>query len=91
MFTSFLFDPGFGVVDLNTNIVHALGGWDVAVTVTTPEDIGRLTAEIVLTEPRIANQIVYTADNTITYGELADTVDAMLDRMMRREAWSVPA
>jgi hypothetical protein len=45
------------------------------VTVTTPEDIGRLTAEIVLAEPRIANQIVYTAGDTITYGALAATLD----------------
>ncbi len=60
-------------------------------TVTAPEDIGRLTAEIVLTEPRIANQIVYAAGDTITYGALADTVDAMLDRTVRRETWGVPA
>jgi hypothetical protein len=90
MFTSFLFEPSFGVVDLDANIVHALGGWDVAVTVTTPVDIGRLTAEIVLTEPRIANQVVYTAGDTISYGELAGTVDAILGRTVRREAWSIP-
>jgi len=48
MFTSFPFEPSFGVVDLAQNTVRALRNWDTAVTVTTPEDIGVLTAEIVL-------------------------------------------
>src|SRR6201999_2404391 len=72
MFTSFLFEPAFGVVDLAANTVHALGSWDTAVTVTTPDDIGVLTAEILLAEPRMANTVVYTAGDTITYGRLAD-------------------
>ena len=46
MFTSFLFEPAFGVVDLAKNTVHALGSWDTQVTVTTPEDIGMLTATV---------------------------------------------
>lgn len=91
MFTSFLFEPSFGVVDLAQNTVHALGDWDTAVTVTTPEDIGLLTARIVFAEPPIANQVVYTAGDTLTYGELADTVDAVLGRTVKREPWSVPA
>lgn len=91
MFTSFLFEPSFGVVDLAQNTVHALGDWDTAVTVTTPEDIGRLTAQIVLAEPAIANQVVYTAGDTLTYGQLADTVDAALGIQLQREPWSVPA
>lgn len=90
MFTSFLFEPSFGVVDLAQNTVHALGSWDTAVTVTTPDDIGRLTAEICLAEPRIANRVVYTAGDTITYARLADVVDAALDRKVRRIEWSVP-
>lgn len=90
MFTSFLFEPSFGVVDLANNRIHALGGFDTAVTVTTPEDIGRLTAEIVLAEPRIADQIVYTAGDTITYAKLADTVDMVLNRRMDRSVWTVP-
>ncbi len=51
MFTSFLFEPSFGVVDLGRGRVHALGSWANAVTVTTAEDIGRLTAAILHTEP----------------------------------------
>jgi hypothetical protein len=90
MFTSFLFEPSFGVVDLANNRVHALGSWDNAVTVTTPEDIGELTAEIIFAEPRIANRVVYTAGDTITYRRLADIVDSMLDRKVQRVEWSVP-
>ncbi len=58
MFISFLFKPSFGVIDLSANAVHALGSWENAVTVTTAEDIGKLTAEILFAEPRIANQVV---------------------------------
>ena len=90
MFTSFLFEPSFGVVDLPNNTVHALGDWDTAVTVTTPEDIGRLTARILFAEPALSNQVVFTAGDTLTYGQLADTVDASLGIQLKREAWSVP-
>ena len=90
MFTSFLFDPSFGVVDLVHNEVHALGGWENAVTVTTAEDIGRLTAEILFAEPKITDQVVYTAGDTLTYGEVADILDATLNRKVRRSTWTVP-
>jgi hypothetical protein len=90
MFTSFLFEPSFGVVDLARNTVNALGSWDNAVTVTTAEDIGALTAEIVFAEPRFVNQVVHVAGDTITYRQLADTVDSMLGRNVHRVEWSVP-
>ena len=90
MFTSFLFEPSFGVVDLAQTTVHALGSWDTAVTVTTPEDIGALTAEICFAEPRIVNSIVYTAGDTLTYARLADIVDFALSRKVRRIEWSLP-
>ncbi|PAU76311.1 aromatic alcohol reductase [Halomonas salipaludis] len=75
MFTSFLFEPAFGVVDLETNTVRALGSWDTRVTVTTPEDIGRLTTEIYLEEPRISNEVVFVAGDTLSYGQLATIVE----------------
>ncbi len=90
MFTSFLFEPSFGVVDLAQNTVHALGSWDTSVTVTTPEDIGTLTSEILFAEPRIVNQIVYTAGDTVTYAQLADIVDGISMQKVRRVEWSVP-
>lgn len=91
MFTSFLFEPAFGVVDLAGNVVHALGGFENRVTVTTAEDIGALTAEVVFAQPRLANQVVRTAGETLTYARLADLVEAVLDRRVRRVAWSVTA
>jgi hypothetical protein len=89
MFTSFLFEPSFGVVDVAGGTIHALGSWDTSVTVTTPEDIGLVTAEIVFSEPRITNSIVYTAGDTLTYKRLADTVDAVLGKRLQRVEWTV--
>jgi hypothetical protein len=91
MFMSFLFEPSFGVVDMERESVHALGSWDNAVTVTTAEDIGALTAEILLAEPRIVNQVVYVAGDTVTYRRLADALDTLLHRKLNRNEWSVEA
>lgn len=88
MFTSFLFEPAFGVVDLQSNTVHALGDWGTEVTLTTPEDIGRLTTEILYAEPRIEDQVVHVAGDTISYGQLADIVDDVLHTEVQRIPWS---
>jgi hypothetical protein len=89
MFTSFLFEPSFGVVDLERGLVRALGSWDNAVTVTTAEDIGRLTAAILHAEPLLKNQVLYTAGDTITYRQLADIVETVLGRKIQREQCTV--
>jgi hypothetical protein len=91
MFTSFLFEAYFGVVDFNDGhggVVRALGGWENQVTVTTPEDIGMLTSEIVFVEPRIVDRVVFTAGETISYGKLAELVEEVTGRDARREVWS---
>lgn len=88
MFTSFLFEPAFGVVDLAANTVHALGSWDNEVTLTTPEDIGVLTADIVFAQPRIRDTVVYLAGDTISYRELADIVDRVRKTTVTREEWT---
>lgn len=90
MFTSFLFEPAFGVVDLAKNTVHALGTWDTQVTVTTPEDIGKLTAQIIFAEPRLINQVLFVAGDTLSYRQLADILDEKLGRTLSRVEWSVP-
>ncbi|WP_447042913.1 aromatic alcohol reductase [Vreelandella sp. H-I2] len=84
MFTSFLFEPAFGVVDLETNTVRALGSWDTRVTVTTPKDIGRLTTEIYLEEPRITNEVVFVAGDTLSYGQLAAIVEEETGKPVKR-------
>lgn len=88
MFMSYLFEPDFGVVDLQNDAVHALGSLDTDVSLTTPDDIGALTAEIVFAKPRIRNEIVYLAGDTVTYGEVADKLQAALGRPFSRSEWS---
>jgi predicted ester cyclase len=91
MFTSFVFLSAFGLVDLQQNKVHALGSWDNRLTVTTPEDIGRLTALALASRPTVDNQVIFVAGDTFTYHELADTVDRILGRTVERILWTVPA
>ncbi|MBB3281415.1 aromatic alcohol reductase [Mitsuaria sp. BK037] len=88
MFMSYLFEPEFGVVDLQANAVHALGSLDTAVTLTTPDDIGALTAEVVFSEPRIRDEIVYLAGDTVTYAEVADKLQSGLGRPFSRHEWT---
>jgi len=88
MFTSFLFEPAFGVVDLEAGVCRALGSWETAVTVTTPQDIGVLTARIA-GETWASSGVVYTAGGTITYGTLASTVEKALAKEVKREVWSI--
>jgi hypothetical protein len=87
MFTSFLFEPAFGLVDLERGRVHALGSWDNRLTVTTSEDIGRLTAVILAHEPPIRDEVVYVAGDTFSYAQLAEMVEAHLGRDVERVLW----
>jgi hypothetical protein len=88
MFMSYLFEPEFGVVDLQTDAVQALGSLDTAVTLTTPDDIGALTAEVVFAVPRIRDEIVFLAGDTVTYGEVADKLQTSLGRPFSRHEWT---
>lgn len=89
MFTSFLFEPFFGVVDLAKGQVNALGSLDAQLTVTAAADIGVLTTEVVFAQPRIKNQVVYTAGDTVSYRELADKLDAALGITVQRNVLTV--
>jgi len=89
MFTSFLFEPAFGLVDLERARIHALGSWDNRLTVTTSDDIGRLTAAILAHEPRIRNEVVYVAGDTFSYTQLADMVEGRLGRHVERILWDM--
>lgn len=89
MFTSFLFEPAFGVVDLEQGKIHALGSWDNRLTVTTPEDIGRLTAAILAHEPPFRDEVVYVAGDTFSYAQLADMVEHHLGRGVTRTLWDM--
>jgi hypothetical protein len=90
MFTSFLFEPVFEVVDFESDTVNALGSLETRVTLTTPEDIGKLTADIVFFEPRFRNEIVYLSGDTVTYGQVASLLERVLGRPFKRNVWTVP-
>ncbi|EBH9036917.1 TPA: aromatic alcohol reductase [Salmonella enterica] len=90
MFTSFLFEPAFDVVNLSEKTINALGGWGTQVTVTSPADIGRLTTEIYLHQPRIANEVVFVAGETTSYGKLAETVERITKQTFARNVLTLP-
>ena len=90
MFTSFLFEPVFEVVDFESDTVNALGSLETSVTLTTPEDIGKLTADIVFFEPRFRNEIVYLSGDTVTYGQVTSLLERVLGRPFKRNVWTVP-
>lgn len=89
LFMSFLFVEAFGVVELDKKIVRGLGTWDNRITVTTPEDIGRVTADVILDPRQIKNQVVYTAGDTIEYSQLADVLEHMYGAKFERELWDL--
>ncbi|KAL4963455.1 aromatic alcohol reductase [Aspergillus stella-maris] len=99
MFTSFLFEETFGVVHLGPerNIVTALGGWDVTVSLTGAVDIGLVTAEVVLgslgehPDREFVNGAVYVAGDTVSYGGLAELVEGVTGREVERRIRSVEA
>lgn len=84
IFTSYLFEPDFGVIDAGNKTVYALGDWNYALTLTTPDDIGQLTADIFFHQPAFQNAIVYIAGDTLTYAELADLMQSHWQSAVRR-------
>lgn len=90
LFMSYLFLADFGVVDLEKRTARALGSWDNKVTVTTPHDIGRLTAEMVFVPEGTLNEVVYIGGDTVSYGQLADVLDQIFEESFKREEWDLP-
>ncbi|KAK1249736.1 hypothetical protein MKX08_009739 [Trichoderma sp. CBMAI-0020] len=89
LFMSFLFVPAFGVVDLAARTVRGLGAWHNRITLTTPADIGRATAEVVLDPRGLVNQCVYVAGDTLSYAQLGDLLDERFGVPFRRELWDL--
>ncbi|KAI9793610.1 MAG: hypothetical protein M1835_007162 [Candelina submexicana] len=93
MFMSFLFEDFFGVVDRSAGedgevVVRALGSWENRVTVTTAEDIGKLTAAVVVGTGG-QKGVVHVAGDTVEYSRLPYYVEMMLGREVKKEVWSV--
>ncbi|MCO5565030.1 hypothetical protein L7F22_018700 [Adiantum nelumboides] len=96
IFTSFLFEDAFGVVERQQGgavvIVRALGDWDVEITTTTVEDIGTLTSAALRGFDESRNRVVFVAGETISYGRLADVVEGHLSPArvaVQRERWDL--
>ena len=83
MFTLFLFEPAFDIVDASRTRVTAIGSWDNRIAVTTPRDIGRVTAEIALVCPEL-NGVVYTAGDTVSMQRLATIVETWRGKPVER-------
>jgi len=90
LFTSSLFEPSFEVVDFENDTVNALGRMETSVMLTMPDDIGKLTVEIVFFEPRFRNEIVYLSGDTMKYGEVAGMLERVLGRPFKTNVWTVP-
>uniref|UniRef100_K3WEW4 NmrA-like domain-containing protein n=1 Tax=Globisporangium ultimum (strain ATCC 200006 / CBS 805.95 / DAOM BR144) TaxID=431595 RepID=K3WEW4_GLOUD len=95
IFCSFLFEPWFGIVEPRASseiVVRALGSWENAVTVTTVQDIARLTAEIVLSAETEWNSVTFIAGDTVTYANLVALVRktaSAVARLVQTEVWDV--
>lgn len=57
-------------------------------TLTTPVDIGALTAGGVFAVPQNHDEIVYLAGDTVTYAEVADKLQSALHRPFSRLEWT---
>lgn len=91
LFMSYLFLPSFGVVDAKKRVVRALGSWENKTTITLPEDIGKMVAEVVYAPSKDgSDHMVYLSGDTITYSRLADLVEEHFKAEFTRESWTIP-
>lgn len=75
-------------------VVRALGAWDRELTVTEVGDIGKAVAEIVAAGDDLplndkGGRIVFTSSETLSYGKLADIVEKVIGKKVRREVRSI--
>lgn len=87
LFASFLFHPEFGVVDLESRVVTALGGRENRVTITAPEDIGVMVAEMVYVPEGTLDAVVFVAGDTVSYGELAGRLGRVYGAEFELREW----
>ncbi|KAK3983873.1 hypothetical protein QBC44DRAFT_337960 [Cladorrhinum sp. PSN332] len=88
LFMSFLFGVReFGVVDFKQGVVvRGLGGWGNKVTLTDVDGIGRMVAEVVFNDDEVERGVVvYIGGETVTYGEIANLLQDILQNRMMME------
>ena len=90
IFMSFLFEESWGVVarlaDRRIKIT-ALNSWEDMITATTARDIGRCTAELLLRPNMPRDRPVFIAGDTLSYAELADTIERVTGKEVLRDVW----
>jgi len=89
MITSFLFREDFGVISLSNKTVRALGDWQHSLTLTSCEDIGKLTVEILFHQPEILDQVVFVAGDTLTFEEIFDKIKGLFAVEFDRLLWDI--
>ncbi|KAF2689859.1 NAD(P)-binding protein [Lentithecium fluviatile CBS 122367] len=92
IFMSFIFEQFWGIVDREGDQVtmRAFRDWNHKVTVTDVRDIGKVLARVVAGDVESENQVVYAAGDTVSYGQLADLVERIMEKKVEREKWSIP-
>lgn len=92
IFMSFLFEQFWGVVDREGDkiTVRAMRNWDHKVTVTDVNDIGKVLARVVAGDVESQDRVVYSAGDTVSYGQLADLVEKISGKPIDREEWTIP-
>lgn len=83
LFMTFLLDPFFGVVSNDKDTVTALGSWDNLITVTAPQDIGTVVAEVVL-GPVCVSGVIHVAGETVSYEKIAGYVEEASEKKVGR-------
>ena len=92
MFMSFLFEEFWGVIARHPNgtlKVTALNSWNDMITATTARDIGRCTAELLLRPDMPRDRPVFIAGDTLSYAELAETIERETGKTVLKEVWSL--
>lgn len=87
MITSFLFREDFGVISLSQKVIHALGDWQHSLTLTSCEDIGALTVEILFHQPEILDQVLFVSGDTVTFQEIGDKIESLFETKFDRVLW----
>jgi hypothetical protein len=88
MITSFLFREDFGVINLSEKVIHALGDWQHSLTLTSCEDIGALTVEVLFHQPEVLDQVVFVSGDTVTFQEIADKMEGLFGTGFERVLWN---
>lgn len=60
---------------------------DHSLTLTSCEDIGKLTVEVLFHEPAIENQVVFVSGETATFEQMASHLDSLFSTPFKRVLW----